>query len=77
MRKEYLVLLAAGCVAANAANVNYDLLGRKGSKMNSPMVYKNVDYSKVQKKEEQKVGSSFKNHSLAKWQSDRRPVQLG
>ena len=66
MRKEYLVLLAAGCVAANAANVNYDLLGRKGSKMNSPMVYKNVDYSKVQKNEEQKVGSSLVTKALAK-----------
>ena len=55
MRKEYLVLLAAGCVAANAANVNYDLLGRKGSKMNSPMVYKNVDYSKMKKTEQNKT----------------------
>lgn len=66
MKKEYLALLAAGCVAANAANVNYDLLGRKGSKMNSPMVYKNVDYSKVKKNEEQKVGSSLESRSLAK-----------
>ena len=66
MRKEYLALLAAGCVAANAASVNYDLLGRKGSKMNSPMVYKNVDYSKVKKKEAQKVGSSLENKALAK-----------
>ena len=59
MKNKYLTLLAASCVAANAANVNYDLLGRKGSKMNSPMVYKNVDYSKVNKNEEQKVGSSL------------------
>jgi len=66
MRKGYLALLAAGCVAANATNVNYDLLGRKGSKMNSPMVYKNVDYSKVKKNEEQKVGSSLENGVLAK-----------
>ena len=66
MRKEYLALLAAGCVAANAASVNYDLLGRKGSKMNSPMVYKNVDYSKVKKNEAQKVGSSLENKALAK-----------
>jgi hypothetical protein len=64
MRKEYLALLAAGCVVTNAANVNYDLLGRKESKMNSPMVYKNVDYSKVKKGEEQKVGSSLENASL-------------
>jgi hypothetical protein len=66
MKKRYLALLAASCVAANAANVNYDLLGRKGSKMNSPMVYKNVDYSKVKKNEEQKVGSSLENTSLKK-----------
>lgn len=65
MRKEYLVLLAAGCVFANAANVNYDLLGRKGSKMNSPMVYKNVDYSKNKKNELQK-NSPLENRSLAK-----------
>ena len=65
MKKEYLVLLAAGCVFANAANVNYDLLGRKGSKMNSPMVYKNVDYSKIKKNELQK-NSPLENRSLAK-----------
>lgn len=66
MRKEYLALLAAGCVAANAANVNYDLLGRKDSKMNSPMVYKNVDYSKMKKNEEQNIGSSLVTKALAK-----------
>lgn len=66
MRKEYLVLLAAGCVAANATNANYDLLGRKGSKMESPMVYKNVDYSKMQKKEQKKLAPSLENHTLAK-----------
>ena len=66
MRKEYLVLLAAGCVAANAANVNYDLLGRKDSKMNSPMVYKNVDYSKTKKNDQQKLGSSLVTKALAK-----------
>ena len=66
MKKEYLVLLAAGCVAANAANVNYDLLGRKGSKMNSPMVYKNVDYSKMKKTEQNKTVSSLESASLAK-----------
>lgn len=66
MRKEYLVLLAAGCVAANATNVNYDLLGRKGSKMESPMVYKDVDYSKMQKKDLQNVAPSLENRTLAK-----------
>ena len=66
MKKQYLALLAAGCVAANAADVNYDLLGRKSSKMNSPMVYKNVDYSKVKSNEEQTIGSSLVNRALAK-----------
>ena len=66
MRKEYLVLLAAGCVAANATNVNYDLLGRKGSQMNSPMVFKDVDYSKMQKKDQQNVAPSLENRTLAK-----------
>ena len=64
MRKEYLALLAAGCVAANAANVNYDLLGRKDSKMNSPMVYKNVDYSKTKKNDQQKLGSSLAKQAV-------------
>lgn len=66
MKKRYLALLAASCVAANAADVNYDLLGRKNSKMNSPMVYKNVDYSKVKSNEEQTIGSSLENRALAK-----------
>ena len=67
MNKEILsIALAFGCVAANAANVNYDLLGRKGSKMNSPMVYKNVDYSKMKKNDQQNIGSSLNNHALLK-----------
>ena len=67
MNKEILsIALAFGCVAANAANVNYDLLGRKGSKMNSPMVYKNVDYSKMKKNNQQNIGSSLNNHALLK-----------
>lgn len=66
MKKRYLALLAASCVAANAADVNYDLLGRKNSKMNSPMVYKDIDYSKMKKSEEQTVSSSLGNHALAK-----------
>ena len=36
MKKEIALLVAAGCIGAGAATVNYDLLGRKGSKMNSP-----------------------------------------
>lgn len=66
MKKRYLALLAASCVAVNAADVNYDLLGRKNSKMNSPMVYKDIDYSKMKKSEEQTISSSLGNHALAK-----------
>jgi len=65
MNKELLTIaLAFGCVAANATTNNYDLLGRKGSKMNSPMVYKSVDYSKVKKNEQQKIGSSLESRAL-------------
>lgn len=50
MNKELLTIaLAFGCIASNAASVNYDILGRKGSRMNTPMVYKNVNYSKTAK----------------------------
>ena len=67
MNKELLTIaLAFGCIAANASTNNYDLLGRKGSKMNSPMVYKNVDYSKAKKNEQQKLNSSLENRGLAK-----------
>lgn len=66
MKKKIALFLAFGCIGANAASVNYDLLGRKGSKMNSPMVYRNVDYSKIKKNEQQKVGSSVENVSLKK-----------
>ena len=67
MNKELLTIaLAFGCIAANATTNNYDLLGRKGSKMNTPMVYRNVDYSKANKNEQQKLGSSLENRGLAK-----------
>ncbi len=67
MKKNIALIVALGCAYVGAAStVNYDLLGRKGSKMNSPMVYKNVDYSKAKKNEQQKVGSSLENRSLAK-----------
>ena len=73
MNKEILsIALAFGCVAANAANVNYDLLGRKGSKMNSPMVYKNVDYSKMKKNDQQNIGSALETKALAKQASGLR-----
>ena len=66
MKKTLPLFISLCCVGANATSVNYDLLGRKSSKMNSPMVYKNVDYSKMQKNEEQIVGSSLGNQVLAK-----------
>ena len=49
MKKILPLIISLCCVGANATSANYDLLGRKGSKMNSPMVYKNFDYSKVKK----------------------------
>lgn len=66
MKKTLPLFISLCCVGANATSVNYDLLGRKSSKMNSPMVYKNVDYSKVESKEEQSIGSSLENRVLAK-----------
>ena len=65
MKKEIALLVAAGCAATFAAT-NYDLLGRKGSKMNSPMVYKNVDYTKVKKNEQKEFNSPLENRSLKK-----------
>ena len=53
MKKQVALCVAIGCVSAIAAT-NYDLLGRNGSKMNSPMVYKNVDYAKAKKALNQK-----------------------
>ena len=53
MNKKATLIVALSCVYAGAANsVNYDLLGRRGSKMNSPMVYKNIDYSKKGNKQQ-------------------------
>ena len=66
MNKIIPIALTLGCIGVSAATSNYDLLGRKASKMNSPMVYKNVDYAKVQKNEQQKVGPSLETHSLQK-----------
>lgn len=67
MKNKCLVVLAAGCVCASAATINnYDLLGRKGSNMNSPMVYKNVDYSKAQKDEQKNEVMPFEKHALMK-----------
>ncbi|MBQ3640547.1 hypothetical protein II906_01235 [bacterium] len=70
MNKEIIsIALALGCVSSIATTNNYDLLGRKGSKMNTPMVYKNVDYSKFKKKEQEKLNSSLENRGLAKMAS--------
>lgn len=46
MNKKIAMLVAVGCVASLAAT-NYDLLGRNGSKKNTPMVYRNVDRVKM------------------------------
>ena len=65
MKKKITLYVALGCVAAFAAT-NYDLLGRNGSKMNSPMVYKNVDYHKVKKNEQQELASPQGKKALMK-----------
>ena len=63
MNKKVAIIAALGCIYAGAAtSVNYDLLGRRGSKMNSPMVYKNIDYSKAKK--DKGLGSSLENRRL-------------
>ena len=65
MNKKATLIVALSCVYAGAANtVNYDLLGRRGSKMNSPMVYKNVDYSK--KNNQAQLGALPGTRALAK-----------
>ena len=64
MKNKVTLIVALGCVYAGATNsVNYDLLGRRGSKMNSPMVYKKMDYSKMEKKQ---LASSLGNQGLKK-----------
>ena len=63
MNEKIAMLVALGCVASFAAT-NYDLLGRNGSKMNSPMVYRDVDYSKVKKNEKQGINSPLENKAL-------------
>ncbi len=67
MKTTISLVIAIGCINANAITANYDLLGRKGSKMNSPMVYKDSDYAKMKKDKPKKIGSSLiNNNSLAK-----------
>ena len=65
MKKIIALGLTLGCIGAGAATNNYDLLGRKGSQMTSPMVYKDVDYSKV-KNGQQNLGSALETKALAK-----------
>jgi len=65
MKIQLSLMLALGCVGAFASSAtNYDILGRKGSKMNSPMVYRNVDYTKAKKNEQRKIGSSLESRAL-------------
>lgn len=52
--RDIFTILVVGCIGANAAVNHYDLLGRRGSEMNSPMVYKDIDYTKLKKNEPQK-----------------------
>ena len=66
MRKEIALIVAAGCIGASAATSNYDLLGRRGSQMNSPMVYKNIDYAKTKKENQQKNEPLPETRSLQK-----------
>lgn len=47
-KKSLCALVSLACITAGAAT-NYDLLGRKASKMNSPMVYKDVEHKAVKK----------------------------
>ena len=63
MNKKVAMLVAMGCVASLAAT-NYDLLGRNGSKKNSPMVYRDVDYLKMKAAKQQGVNSPLENKAL-------------
>ena len=70
MKKIISLGLALGCIGVSAAANNYDLLGRKGSQMNSPMVYKNVDYLKQKKNVSRnfalmKTGTGLRNNVYA------------
>ena len=67
MNKKVTLIVALGCIYAGAATtVNYDLLGRRGSKMNSPMVYRNIDYSKMEKKKQEVISTPHDNKALMK-----------
>ncbi len=66
MKKQIAIILTAGCASAFAASVNYDILGRRGSQMNSPMVYRNVDYNKINQDNRQKKGLFFDDSPVLK-----------
>ncbi|MBR4785479.1 MAG: hypothetical protein IK012_09555 [Fibrobacter sp.] len=65
MNKKTTLCVALGCATAFAAT-NYDLLGRSGSKMNSPMVYKDANYHKVKKNGQEEVASQQEKKALMK-----------
>lgn len=65
MNVKIAVILTLSYAGVFASSVNYDLLGRKGSKMNSPMVYKDIDYAKTKKDKQQLAIHQSRQH-LAK-----------
>lgn len=67
MKKTLPLFISLCCIGAGATANNYDLLGRRGSQMNSPMVYKNVDYLKTKnQQQQQEIGAPVETHSLQK-----------
>ena len=67
MKKTLPLFISLCCIGASATANNYDLLGRRGSQMNSPMVYKNVDYLKTKnQQQQQEIGAPVETHSLQK-----------
>lgn len=73
MKKQIAIILTAGCASAFAASVNYDILGRRGSQMNSPMVYRNVDYNKINQDNRQKKGMFLDDSPVLKKEADFKP----
>ena len=63
MKKKIALCVALGCATAFAAT-NYDLLGRNGSKKNTPMVYRDADYLKMKAAKQQGVNSPLENKAL-------------
>lgn len=66
MKKTLPLFISLCCIGASATANNYDLLGRRGSQMNSPMVYKNVDYLKTKQQQQQEINAPVETHSLQK-----------